>query len=79
MRSEDKEAEEDNARLAAKTEEATGCAFALHNAEQEVVKLQSIVDSVSLLHPGGSVPRLLLTFSRHYGRLRFSTSKTRCF
>ena len=26
--------------------------FALHNAEQEIVRLQSIIDSVGIIHPG---------------------------
>ena len=32
--------------------EATDTEFALHNAEQEIVRLQSIIDSVGIIHPG---------------------------
>ena len=44
---------DDNKRLADKTEEATRLQFALHNAEQEVVKLQSVaqVFESAKLHP----------------------------
>jgi hypothetical protein len=34
------------------TSKSANIEFALHNAEQEIVRLQSIIDSVSIIHPG---------------------------
>ena len=44
---------QDNVRKLEKVaSEATDTEFALHNAEQEIVRLQSIIDSVGIIHPG---------------------------